>query len=166
MTNTRQIAFGYSTQCNIKCDHCVAADELSRNVKMDLSKAKAIIEEMAHYNVTGISFTAGEPLLFFNDIRDLVQICKKNGIYSRIVTNGYWAKTKEHSDNIVSELMLSGLSQLRISYSRWHQKNITVKTLPMQLPVVKNTVWIISSLLLLIFPYKMIRSKSFFAITT
>jgi len=124
MTNTRQIAFGYSTQCNIKCDHCVAADELSRNVKMDLSRAKAIIEEMSHYNVTGISFTSGEPLLFFDDIRDLVQICKKNGIYSRIVTNGYWAKTKEHSDNIVSELMLSGLSQLRISYSRWHQKNI------------------------------------------
>ncbi len=124
MNNTRQIAFGYSTQCNIKCDHCVAADALSRNERMDIHRAKAIIEEMAQYHVTGISFTAGEPILFFNDIRNLVQLCNENGIYSRIVTNGYWAKTQEHSDKIVSELMLSGLSQLRISSSRWHQKNI------------------------------------------
>ena len=121
---SRQIAFGYSTQCNIKCDHCVAVDELSQNAKMEFNTAKAIIEEMACYNVTGISFTAGEPLLFFNDIRNLIQLCKQNGIYSRIVTNGYWAKTQEHSDNIVSELMLSGLAQLRISFSRWHQKHI------------------------------------------
>jgi organic radical activating enzyme len=124
MNYTRQIAFGYSTKCNVKCDHCVAADELSQNVKMEFNKAKAIIEEMAHYNVTGISFTAGEPLLFFNDISNLIELCNKNGIYSRIVTNGFWAKTQEHSDEIVSELMVSGLAQLRISFSRWHQKNI------------------------------------------
>ena len=124
MNYTRQIAFGYSTKCNVICEHCVSADELSQNIKMEFNKAKAIIEEMAHCNVTGISFTAGEPLLFFNDISNLIQLCNKNGIYSRIVTNGFWAKTQGHSDKIVSELMLSGLAQLRISFSRWHQINI------------------------------------------
>ena len=124
MENVRQIAFGYSTKCNIKCEHCVAADGSSRNVKMELRIAREIIEEMAHENVTGLSFTAGEPLLYFDDIMDLVHLCNEKGIYSRIVTNGYWAETQGHSDKIVSELMQSGLSQLRISSSRWHQKNI------------------------------------------
>ena len=124
MNPVRQIAFGYSTQCNIRCGHCVAADESPGTAKMDFDRAKDIIQEMARCNVTGISFTAGEPLLFFDDICKLIQLCRENGIYSRIVTNGYWAKTLEHTDRVVSELMSNGLSQLRLSYSRWHQQHI------------------------------------------
>ncbi len=124
MEHNRNIAFGYSTTCNVKCDHCVATDDLSSNAKMDFSMAKAMIEEMARCNVNGVSFTAGEPLLFLNDICDLIRLCKNYGIYTRIVTNAFWAKTQEHSDRVVSELLLNGLAQLRISFSRWHQKNI------------------------------------------
>ncbi len=124
MENNRNIAFGYSTTCNVKCDHCVAATGSYSNAKMDFNKAKAIIEEMAGCNVNGISFTAGEPLLFLNDISELIRLCKNNGIYTRVVTNGFWAKTTEHSDRVVSALLQSGLAQLRISFSRWHQKNI------------------------------------------
>jgi hypothetical protein len=91
---------------------------------MALSRAKAIIQDMARSNVTGISFTAGEPLLFPEDLNHLIQLCSENDIYSRVVTNGFWAQTEERSDNVVSELKRSGLSQLRISFSRWHQKHI------------------------------------------
>ena len=91
---------------------------------MPFDTAKAIIAEMAACNVTGISFTAGEPLLFLNDINHLIRLCRNHGIYSRIVTNGHWAGNQRRSDNMVSKLMQSGLSQLRISCSRWHQKNI------------------------------------------
>ena len=125
MNNTRQIAFGYSTRCNIKCDHCVAAHDGSPETKMALSRAIQIIEEMSRSHVTGISFTAGEPLLYSNDMKELVRTCKKQNIYSRIVTNGYWGKTGDSSDEMVSTLKDSGLSQLRISFSRWHQKNVS-----------------------------------------
>ncbi len=125
MVNTfRKIAFGYSTQCNIKCGHCVAADDDQKKAKMDLARAKAIVSEMALAHVKGISFTAGEPLLFLNDIVELLGVCKKNGIYSRVVTNGFWAKTPRCADDIVSELKTAGLAELRISYSRWHQKHV------------------------------------------
>lgn len=127
MTHIRQLAFGYSTKCNITCDHCIASDDTTQNVKMELSRAKEIIEEMAYYSVAGISFTAGEPLLYLKDICELVRICKEKGIFSRVVTNGYWAKNREESDRVVSELIHSGLSQLRISFSRWHQENIDRK---------------------------------------
>jgi len=124
MNKIRHLAFGYSTQCNIKCDHCVAADDKIPNAKMPLDTAKAIIAEMAACHVTGISFTAGEPLLFLNEINHLIRMCWKNGIYSRVVTNAHWAGNRQRSDNVISDLMHSGLSQLRISCSRWHQKNI------------------------------------------
>ena len=57
-------------------------------------------------------------------IRNLKTCFKEIRIYSRIVTNGFWAKTREHTDRVVSELMSNGLSQLRLSYSRWHQQHI------------------------------------------
>ena len=147
MNKIRHIAFGYSTKCNIKCDHCVAADDVSPNAQMPFDTAKAIIEEMAACNVTGISFTAGEPLLFLNEINHLIRLCRKHGIYTRVVTNGHWAGNGQRSDNMVSKLMQSGLSQLRISCSRWHQKNINRENIVNAVSSCKSMVSIILFLL-------------------
>jgi sulfatase maturation enzyme AslB (radical SAM superfamily) len=77
MNKIPHTAFGYSTQRNIKCDHCVAADDVSPNTKMPFDTTKAIIEEIAACNVTDISFTAGEPLLFLKEINPLIRLCRK-----------------------------------------------------------------------------------------
>jgi len=120
----RKLAFGYSTRCNIRCEHCVAAGDIPDSRKMNHDKAKEIIGEMARANVGGISFSAGEPFLYINEIAALVKLCRQLGIYTRIVTNSFWAKTPEASDRLVSDLKENGLCQLRLSYSKWHQKNI------------------------------------------
>lgn len=121
----RKIAFGYSTRCNIRCEHCVAADAIPDNLKMELAQAKEIIAQMAAAHLQGISFTAGEPLLYLDEITELVKLCHQEyGIYTRIVTNSFWAKTVQLADSCILQLKANGLSQLRLSYSRWHQKNI------------------------------------------
>lgn len=124
MQPMRKIAFGYSTRCNIRCEHCVAADEIPDYRTMEQGQAVRIISEMAHAGVGGISFTAGEPFIYFKEMTQLLSRCHEHGIYTRVVTNGFWAKTKEQSETLVFELRKSGLSQLRLSYSRWHQKNV------------------------------------------
>lgn len=86
----RKLAFGYTTRCNIRCSHCVAAGETPAFAKMELPKAKAIIREMTRADVKGISFTAGEPFLYFDDLLELVNLCAENKIYTRVVTNCYW----------------------------------------------------------------------------
>jgi MoaA/NifB/PqqE/SkfB family radical SAM enzyme len=126
----RKIAFGYSTRCNIQCEHCVAADGGRKGkTKMDLSQAKKIIVELAHAHVQGISFTAGEPLIYLDDICELLALCETYGIYTRVVTNSFWAKSPENAQSYIARLMESGLSQLRLSYSRWHQKNVKQKNI-------------------------------------
>ena len=120
----RKIAFGYSTRCNIRCEHCVATDDLPAGRTMDHDKAKEIIAGMVRAGVGGISFSAGEPFLYFNQIAELVDLCRQFGIFTRIVTNSFWAKTAASSDHLVSELKKNGLRQLRLSFSRWHQKNV------------------------------------------
>jgi hypothetical protein len=102
----------------------VATEDLQAVRKMDHDRAKEIIRELAQAGVGGISFSAGEPFLYFDEIAELVQLCSQLGIYTRIVTNSFWARTEESSDQYVSELKKNGLCQLRLSYSRWHQKNV------------------------------------------
>lgn len=120
----RKIAFGYSTLCNIRCRHCVAAGEEPQSTKMELDRAKKLIHELADANVGGISFTAGEPFIFFNDIVELVGLCRSLNIYTRVVTNCYWAASEEKAREKMQVLRNAGLSQLRLSFSRYHQEHV------------------------------------------
>ncbi len=120
----RNIAFGYSTACTIRCAHCVAAEDTSDIKKMELFKAKEIIREMAAAGVTGISFTAGEPFICYDDLLELVSLCREKNMYTRIVTNSFWAKTAEKTEQLLGPLKQCGLSQLRLSFSRWHQQHV------------------------------------------
>lgn len=120
----RKLAFGYSTRCNIRCRHCVATEDVPAGRKMDYHRAKEILVEMGRAGVGGISFSAGEPFLCFDEIASLVKLCSRIGMYTRIVTNSFWAGSAAASDRFVSALKENGLCQLRLSYSRWHQENI------------------------------------------
>ncbi len=120
----RKIAFGYSTRCTIRCAHCVAAGETPDSQKMELARAKEIIRDLAAAGVTGISFTAGEPFIYFDDLLEMVSLCREKNMYTRIVTNSSWAKTPEKTEHLLTLLKHCGLSQLRLSYSRWHQENV------------------------------------------
>lgn len=120
----RKLAFGYSTRCNLRCGHCVAAGDRPSGGRMTLTRAEEILLEMARAGVGGISFSAGEPFLYFKEIKALVRLCHRLGIYTRIVTNGYWAGNAQAWDRLVGELKQNGLCQLRLSCSRWHQAQV------------------------------------------
>lgn len=125
MKQARQLAFGYSTKCNIRCGHCIASGQVRRDLKMDIDIAAETIPDLAGAGVSGISFTAGEPLLFPDEIGTLIEICRDRDIYTRVVTNGYWGNSEEGAQSVASALISGGLSQLRISCSRWHQEHIS-----------------------------------------
>lgn len=91
---------------------------------MELSQAKEIIAEMEEAGITGISFTAGEPFVFFEDLLELVSTCTRHGIYTRVVTNSSWATDAEIAQQKLAQLKQRGLCQLRLSYSRWHQEHV------------------------------------------
>ncbi len=99
-------------------------DTDTENKTMDLATARESIRNLAAAGVTGISFTAGEPFLFFDDLLELVDLCRQYNIYSRIVTNSFWARTPETARERLDQLKLCGLRQLRMSFSRWHQEHV------------------------------------------
>lgn len=120
----RKIAFGYSTRCNIRCAHCVATNDKPESIKMELSRAKEIISDLAEADVSGISFTAGEPFIYFDDLLELLTLANELNIYTRVVTNSYWAVSYESAAKHLTMLQQCGIRQLRLSYSKWHQQHI------------------------------------------
>ena len=64
-------------RCNIRCEHCMASCDLPAGRTMGHDKAKEIIAVMARAGVGGISFSAGEPFLYYNQIAELVELCRK-----------------------------------------------------------------------------------------
>lgn len=120
----RKLAFGYSTRCNLRCAHCVATTDRPAEKKMEQERAKELVAELAGAGVGGISFSAGEPLLYPREIMELLALCREQRIYTRVVSNGFWARSGADAARLCAELKEHGLCQLRLSYSRWHQKQL------------------------------------------
>ncbi|MCP4715721.1 MAG: radical SAM protein, partial [Deltaproteobacteria bacterium] len=121
----RYAAFGYSLACNSACAHCVARQDADSAATMDIEAAEALVGELGQAAVRGLSFTAGEPLLFSAEINRLVKRCRADDMFSRVVTNAFWASSSNSADTVVRQLQKSGLCQLRISCSRWHGEFIS-----------------------------------------
>jgi hypothetical protein len=124
---TGMMAFGYSEECNARCAHCIVSDGSPRTARMPLDTAERILADLAAEGVKGISFTLGEPLLHYEDLRRLIRRSDGLGLFTRVVTSAYWASSAESADRIVAGLRQSGLSQLRVSCSRWHQADIPLE---------------------------------------
>jgi MoaA/NifB/PqqE/SkfB family radical SAM enzyme len=90
--------------------------------KMDLDSAKRIIDAAAQRGVKALSFTGGEPMLYLDEIVDLLKHARASGItFTRTGTNGYLFANPERPDYLhrvtetVERLAESGLYTFWIS---------------------------------------------------
>jgi hypothetical protein len=67
-----------------------------------------------------IVFTGGEPLLLGDDLVRAIQLCTNHGVTTRVVTNGYWANSRENARARLQELKDAGLSDVNISTDDHH----------------------------------------------
>ncbi len=58
----------------------MATDDIPASNKMDFDRAKGTIVQLAQAGVGGISFSAGEPFLYINEIGELVKTILGNGV--------------------------------------------------------------------------------------
>ncbi|MBN2255021.1 MAG: radical SAM protein [Deltaproteobacteria bacterium] len=95
-----QLVIQYTDRCNARCPQCgmrVTAD-FPRS-KLGLDEAKKIIDAAARHGVESLSFTGGEPLLYLDDIVELLAYADKAGIkYTRTGTNGFMFMGHEKPD--------------------------------------------------------------------
>ena len=86
-----QVVVQYTTRCNAACVQCgMRVTNQEPRVTMRPDDVRRLIDAMAERGVASISFTGGEPLLFLEEVVDLMRYAGQAGIrYIRTGTNGF-----------------------------------------------------------------------------
>ncbi len=76
-------------KCQLRCIHCYAdsGPDSPTDLELPTARWKALIEEFARADGTHLLLTGGEPLVR-RDCGELLDCAKKNGLSTRILTNG------------------------------------------------------------------------------
>ena len=83
-------------QCNFECDHCFVWGSPWQSGTLTLNQLEDIYRQAKEVGtVTSVYFEGGEPFLYYPILVKAVKLGKEHGFNLGIVSNGYWATTKE-----------------------------------------------------------------------
>lgn len=117
----REFAIMFARTCNIACKHCGIESSPENKEKMTLKRAEELIVSAAAIpDFRKVTFTGGEPLMFPKEHVQLLRLCRDLGLQTRIVTNGFWAKTPSRGRALLAELKEAGLTELNFSADTFH----------------------------------------------
>ncbi|MDP8256694.1 MAG: radical SAM protein [Candidatus Alcyoniella australis] len=81
------INFNVTTRCNLNCEFCFNAENsIQRGEELDLAQIERLFNELGTER-SGIFLSGGEPFVR-KDLPDIVQLAKRRGCATGIVTNG------------------------------------------------------------------------------
>lgn len=113
-------------KCNAMCAECCF--ECGPKNPFSLSKENIvnIIDRVVETNsVKFLVWTGGEAFLNYDLLLFSMKYARTKGIYSRVVSNGFWATTKEKAKQKLIPLVEAGLAELNISTGDNHQEYIS-----------------------------------------
>lgn len=95
-----QVVIQFTDHCQALCPQCgMRATEKFKRSRISVDQGRQLIDHAAAQGVQFLSFTGGEPLLFGNDLLELIDYAGKAGItYTRTGTNGYLFRYNGQSD--------------------------------------------------------------------
>lgn len=116
-----EVALMYTHTCNITCRHCGILSSPQNKNKMRHEDAIRYIRDAAAIpRFRKVTFTGGEPLLYQDEHAEMLALCKELKLATRIVTNGFWARTVDKGLKVLSRMKDAGLSELNFSADKFH----------------------------------------------
>jgi uncharacterized radical SAM superfamily Fe-S cluster-containing enzyme len=123
-----RIEFFVTHKCTSHCEHCsVYSKEKHFSYEtIGLIQAENVITEIcSNYKIDSVMTFGGEPMLYPELVCRIHKVAKSCGIPNRqIITNGFWSKSKNRIDEIVSMLAASDVNGLLVSIDCFHEKHL------------------------------------------
>lgn len=118
-------------QCTAACSDC--GTESTPHVRTKLSTKQVIraIETAADEGFSLVVFTGGEVTLAPHELREGLKRANKLGLTTRIVTNGWWAKSPELAAIQIGALVDDGLDEINFSTGDEHARFVPVERVVM-----------------------------------
>lgn len=126
----RELVFSVTNRCTARCRDCPVVHEGNPPHSLSADEMIQIIEDILHFGFLQlVVFTGGEPFLIGDDLNKVVKYAANHGVLTRIVTNAYWATTKEKAVEILTDLKMAGLTELNISCDDFHQEFVPLENI-------------------------------------
>lgn len=147
--NYEALGIMLTRKCNASCNICCISCTPECTERLDVEKVKAYIASTKDTpTIKGISFTGGEPFLYYKSLKELVIYASNIGKQVTVMTNGFWASNYEFTLRRLKELRKIGVKTLGISYDEFHSefippqniKNILRAANFMSFPISINTI--------------------------
>jgi MoaA/NifB/PqqE/SkfB family radical SAM enzyme len=116
LSSPLKVFIGISSQCNLRCRHCVVYKTDTQTADIDLDSVKRIIKQLSDIGVLEIRLSGGEPTSR-KDFFTIVTEAKKHNLTVSINSNGIY--TNEIRGNIVE----SGIDRVHISLDGLEKQN-------------------------------------------
>jgi pyruvate-formate lyase-activating enzyme len=116
-----QIGLFLTFRCTIRCRHCMVRSGPHRTEEVDIDIAHGWLEQMAACGVKSIGFTGGEPFCCWNKLLDLAQAARRLGLTYTVITNGFWATSKQKTRDMLTQLQPTDIS---VSTDIFHAEHI------------------------------------------
>lgn len=124
----KTLGFTLFRKCNANCDICCFESSPSCKERLDKELIKKYIDSAVRdENLQNISFTGGEPFLEYNLLLELIEYATEKGFNANLITNGFWANTKEIAIERLTALKKKGLKRMNVSFDEFHNEYINEK---------------------------------------
>jgi len=122
------LVFSTTYQCPISCRYCGAECGPEHTERLSLEDMIKIVDDVYSYGKLGlVVFTGGEPFLLGDDLLKCVEYCAKKNLFTRIVTNAFWAKTADVAKETIKRYKEAGLKEINLSCDDYHQEFIPLE---------------------------------------
>lgn len=118
-------------KCSAACENCCFECSPQRQEELSLFEAKKYIDDVSRIfpSIRTIVLTGGEVFLNVEKAICLLAHAKKKGLNCRIVTNGFWASSKEKAYNILEKCKDAGLDEINFSTGDDHLSFVPIKNI-------------------------------------
>ncbi len=125
MRGLSELVFSTTNQCNARCRDCPVVSGGQTAARLKAEQMMSIVDEVHGWGALRlVVFTGGESLLLGRDLRRTVEYVAKKQVLTRIVTNAYWATSKEKALQVLGDLKALGLTEVNVSCDDYHQEFI------------------------------------------
>ncbi len=122
MRGLGEIVFSTTNQCTARCDDCPIVPSRRPPGRLHVQDMIRIVDEvLAWGSLRLVVFTGGEAFLLGDELRQAVEYIAGHGVATRVVTNAFWATSRETALQRLGELRQAGLTELNISCDDYHQ---------------------------------------------
>lgn len=115
------IGLMYTRTCPLTCRHCITESSPKIKSRMRQEHALAYLQAIRSFS-PAVSFTGGEPMLFYEEIVELVKEAKRLELYVTLVSGAGWVKGETMAQKRMEALATAGLDAMAISWDHFHEE--------------------------------------------